>query len=40
MIRRCRQGYNVGPLFADDPERAETLFAALCNHALGESVSR
>lgn len=29
MIRVCREGYKVGPLFADSPEIAETLFNAL-----------
>jgi len=29
VIRKCRQGYKIGPLFADDEETAETLFAAL-----------
>jgi len=28
-IRTCRAGYKIGPLFADDPEIAEALFAAL-----------
>ncbi|MFA5257216.1 MAG: GNAT family N-acetyltransferase [Opitutales bacterium] len=29
VIRPCRNGYKIGPLFADDPERAESLFNAL-----------
>ena len=29
VIRQCRSGYKVGPLFADTPELAETLFLAL-----------
>jgi len=29
MVRRCRDGYKVGPLFADDPASAESLFSAL-----------
>ncbi len=28
-LRRCREGYRIGPLFADTPEIAERLFAAL-----------
>ncbi len=28
-IRPCREGYKIGPLFADTPEIAERLFAAL-----------
>ncbi len=29
VIRKCRVGYKIGPLFADDPDIAETLFLAL-----------
>lgn len=29
VIRTCRTGHKIGPLYADDPELAETLFAAL-----------
>jgi len=29
VIRECRVGYKIGPLFADDPEIAESLFLAL-----------
>jgi hypothetical protein len=29
VLRRCRSGYKVGPLFADSPEIAEYLFLAL-----------
>ena len=29
VLRRCRSGYKIGPLFADNPEFAEYLFAAL-----------
>lgn len=29
VIRKCRSGYKIGPLFADSPELAETLFLAL-----------
>jgi len=29
VIRVCREGYKIGPLFADEPAGAETLFAAL-----------
>ncbi len=28
-IRRCRKGYKIGPLFADDPETAEKIFVSL-----------
>ena len=39
VLRKCRSGYKIGPLFADQPEIAEGLFSALCNHAVGEPVS-
>jgi ribosomal protein S18 acetylase RimI-like enzyme len=29
VIRQCRSGHKIGPLFADDPELAERLFLAL-----------
>ena len=29
VIRKCRSGYKVAPLFADSPELAESLFLAL-----------
>ncbi len=31
VIRKCREGYKIGPLFADTPELAESLFTALRN---------
>jgi ribosomal protein S18 acetylase RimI-like enzyme len=33
LLRICRSGYKVGPLFADSPEFAEHLFLALKAHA-------
>jgi GNAT superfamily N-acetyltransferase len=33
VLRICRSGYKVGPLFADSPESAEHLFSALKAHA-------
>ncbi|MGZ4994338.1 MAG: GNAT family N-acetyltransferase [Methylobacter sp.] len=33
VLRACRSGYKVGPLFADNPEYAEQLFLALSSHA-------
>jgi GNAT superfamily N-acetyltransferase len=39
VIRPCRQGYKIGPLFADDAHAARDIFVALCNHALGQQVS-
>lgn len=35
LVRRCRQGYKIGPLFADTPAIAETLFDALAPVAAG-----
>lgn len=32
VLRICRSGYKVGPLFADSPEFAEDLFVALKAH--------
>jgi len=29
VIRQCRSGYKIGPLFAENPELAESLFLAL-----------
>jgi GNAT superfamily N-acetyltransferase len=29
VVRACREGFKLGPLFADEPAGAETLFAAL-----------
>lgn len=39
VIRACRKGYKIGPLFADDDRAADALFAALCNHGLDDPVS-
>ena len=33
VLRKCRTGFKVGPLFADSPECAEQLFLALKSHA-------
>ena len=33
VIRRCRSGWKIGPLFADNEAIAEALFAALRSHA-------
>ncbi len=33
LVRRCRVGSKIGPLFADDAETAERLFLALKAHA-------
>lgn len=39
VIRQCRSGHKVGPLFAEDAATAEALFVALCRTAPGEAVS-
>jgi GNAT superfamily N-acetyltransferase len=33
VVRKCRSGFRIGPLFADDAAGAEALFLALRNHA-------
>ncbi|WP_243670418.1 hypothetical protein [Methanoculleus chikugoensis] len=38
VIRRCRSGYKIGPLFAETPEIAEEIFLALSAQAPGEPV--
>lgn len=38
VIRACRSGHKIGPLFADDEATAEALFLALCRTAPGETV--
>lgn len=35
VLRRCGEGYKIGPLFADDADAAETLFAHLAAAAEG-----
>jgi GNAT superfamily N-acetyltransferase len=35
VIRRCRQGCKIGPLFANDPPSAQALFAPLAQFAAG-----
>jgi GNAT superfamily N-acetyltransferase len=39
VIRACRSGHKIGPLFADDPEAAEMLFLSLARLAAGEPLS-
>lgn len=38
VIRRCRAGCKIGPLFADKPDNAAKLFDALASFAPGEPV--
>ncbi|MCB1907525.1 MAG: GNAT family N-acetyltransferase [Rhodocyclaceae bacterium] len=35
VIRTCRQGYKIGPLFAADEDVAESLFGGLADQAAG-----
>lgn len=39
VLRKCRVGCKIGPLFAEEPDIAEALFRALCNHAVAEPVA-
>ncbi|KTC88926.1 GNAT family N-acetyltransferase [Fluoribacter dumoffii] len=38
VIRKCFDGYKIGPLFADNPFIAERLFECLVEHAYSEAV--
>jgi len=38
VIRPCRRGYKIGPLFADDPGAAQALFRELSAHAAGQPI--
>lgn len=38
VIRRCFEGYKIGPLFADTPEIGESLLLALAQYAQGQTV--
>lgn len=38
VVRACRDGFKIGPLFADDREIAEALFRAFSNRAAGSSL--
>jgi GNAT superfamily N-acetyltransferase len=38
VVRRCRRGYKIGPLFADTPKIAEEIFLALSALASSEPV--
>ncbi len=35
VVRRCREGYKIGPLFADDALAANALYARLAEFAEG-----
>jgi hypothetical protein len=36
VIRRCREGFKIGPLFADGPDWAAALFHALIAQVSGQ----
>ncbi len=38
VIRQCGTGHKIGPLFAETPEVAESLFAALQSRAVGQPI--
>lgn len=38
VIRQCDDGFKIGPLFADTPEIADTLFRALAGQVKGRTV--
>jgi GNAT superfamily N-acetyltransferase len=38
VIRKCRKGYKIGPLFADDQNAAEEIFQALKASVSGETI--
>jgi len=38
VLRKCRNGFKIGPLFADNSEIAESLFLAVINHVEGELI--
>jgi GNAT superfamily N-acetyltransferase len=38
VIRPCRRGFKIGPLFADDPDTAERLFRSLSSRAAGQPI--
>lgn len=38
VLRPCRRGFKIGPLFADDPEVADQLFRGLVTRASGAPV--
>ncbi len=38
VIRKCRVGHKIGPLFADDSDTADSLLTALANYAAGSAI--
>nr|WP_326489869.1 hypothetical protein [Paraburkholderia sp. HP33-1] len=39
VLRRCRTGYKIGPLFADDAQNASHLFDGLVASVAGEVIA-
>ncbi|MGO9719128.1 MAG: GNAT family N-acetyltransferase, partial [Methylocella sp.] len=38
VLRACRRGFKIGPLFADDPHIAGTLFQGLASRVPGQPI--
>lgn len=38
VVRPCRAGFKIGPLFADSPGTADSIYRALSDHAAGKSL--
>jgi hypothetical protein len=38
VLRACRRGFKIGPLFADDPQIADALFQGLAARAAGQPI--
>jgi hypothetical protein len=38
VVRPCREGFKIGPLFADDAPAAQQVFAGLGAHAAGQPI--
>lgn len=39
VMRKCHEGFKIGPLFANDEKIAEAIFLGLCEKVNGQSVS-
>ncbi len=38
VVRPCRSGFKIGPLFADDEQTADDLYVALCDRVAGQPI--